>query len=120
IFQNYFTTVGGTILSMNGTGASWQSEVVWNDGHPSGKDKTGGGIFINVPIPDYQGGINMTANQGSTTWRNIPDVAMCADNVEIVTTLTFTNGNPNQPGQIWGVGGTSVSAPLWAGFTALV
>ena len=120
IVQNYMTTVGGTILSMNGNGASWQSEVVWNDGKPTGKDKTGGGIFINVPIPDYQRGISMTANQGSTTWRNIPDVAACADSIEIVDTITFTNGNPNIPGHIQGVGGTSASAPLWAGFTALV
>lgn len=120
IFWNYLTAVGGTILNMNGTGASWQSEVTWNDGDPHGKDITGGGILINVPIPNYQQGINMTANGGSTQWRNIPDVAMCADEIEIVTTETFTNGNPGIPGQIWGVGGTSASAPLWAGFTALV
>ncbi len=120
IVQNYMTTVGGTILSMNGTGASWQSEVVWNDGNPTGKDISGGGILINVGRPEYQGGINMTANQGSTTWRNIPDVAACAQGIEIVDTTTFTNGNPNIPGHIGGVGGTSAAAPLWAGFTALV
>jgi subtilase family serine protease len=120
IVQNYMTTVGGTILSMNGNGTSWQSEVVWNDGNSTGKDITGGGILINVPIPDYQGRVNMSANGGSTQWRNIPDVAMCAQAVEIVDTQTFTNGNPNIPGHIHGVGGTSASAPLWAGFTALV
>lgn len=120
IVQNYMTTVGGTILSMNGTGASWKNEVVWNDGNPTGKDITGGGILINVPVPDYQGGISMTANHGSTQWRNIPDVAMCAQAVEIVDTQTFTNGDPNIPGHVQGVGGTSASAPLWAGFTALV
>lgn len=120
IVQNYMTTVGGTILSMNGSGASWNSEVVWNDGNPTGKDITGGGILINVPIPDYQGQVNMSGNNGSTVWRNIPDVAMCAQAVEIVDTITFTNGNPNIPGHVTGVGGTSASAPLWAGFTALV
>jgi subtilase family serine protease len=120
VVQNFMTTVGGTILSMNGTGASWQSEVVWNDGNPTGKDITGGGILINVGRPDYQGGVNMSANNGSTTWRNIPDVAACADSIEIVDTFTYTNGNPNSPGHVQGVGGTSASAPLWAGFTALV
>lgn len=120
IVQNYMTTVGGTILSMNGTGASWQSEVVWNDGNPTGKDISGGGILINVGIPDYQKGVSMTVNQGSTKWRNIPDVAMCAQGIEIVDTQTFTNGNPSIPGHVQGVGGTSASAPLWAGFTALV
>jgi len=120
IVQNYMTTVGGTILSMNGAGTSWQSEVVWNDGNPTGKDITGGGILINVPMPDFQGRVNMSLNNGSTVWRNIPDVAMCAQAVEIVDTITFTNGNPNIPGHVGGVGGTSASAPLWAGFTALV
>lgn len=120
IVQNFMTTVGGTSLSMNGAAASWQSEVVWNGGNPTGKDITGGGILINVPIPDYQGRVNMSINNGSTAWRNIPDVAMCAQSVEIVDTITFTNGNPNIPGQVRGVGGTSASAPLWAGFTALV
>ncbi len=120
VVQNYMTTVGGTILSMNGAGASWESETVWNDGNPTGKDITGGGIFINVSIPDYQAGVNMSSNGGSTKWRNIPDVAMCAQSVEIVDTQTFTNGNPSIPGHVHGVGGTSASAPLWAGFTALV
>lgn len=120
ISQNYMTTVGGTILSMTGTGASWNSEVVWNDGNPTGKDITGGGILINVPIPDYQQPVNMSGNGGSGTWRNIPDVAACAQAIEIVDTQTFTNGNPSIPGHIHGVGGTSAAAPLWAGFTALV
>jgi len=120
VVQNYMTTVGGTILTMNGIGASWNSEVVWNDGCGTCKDESGGGILINVPIPNYQGGINMSGNGGSMTWRDIPDVAACADGIEIVTTETFTNGDPNIPGQIWSVGGTSAAAPLWAGFTALV
>ncbi len=120
ISQNYMTSVGGTILSMNGTGASWNSEVVWNGGNPTGKDITGGGILINVPIPNYQQPVNMGGNGGSGTWRNVPDVAACAQSIEIVDTITFTNGNPNIPGQVTGVGGTSASAPLWAGFTALV
>jgi len=120
VVQNYMTTVGGTILFMNGSGASWESEIVWNDGNPTGKDITGGGILINVPIPAYQAGVNMSSNGGSTKWRNIPDVAMCAQSVEIVDTQTFTNGNPSIPGHVQGVGGTSASAPLWAGFTALI
>ena len=41
----------------------------------------------------------MATNRGSTTMRNVPDVALTADNV---------------------FGGTSCAAPLWAGFTALV
>ena len=65
-----------------------------------------------VSIPDYQKDImqrSSSTNGGSTTWRNYPDVAMLADDVEI-----FFNGQPISRA------GTSVAAPLWAGFTALV
>ena len=52
----------------------------------------------------------MGTNQGSTTFRNSPDVALTADNVYTVS----------DNGQISNSGGTSCSAPLWAGYTALV
>jgi BACON domain-containing protein len=51
----------------------------------------------------------MSNNNGSTTKRNIPDVAMVADNVFIVA----------DNGQQETTGGTSTAAPLWAGFAAL-
>src|SRR6185312_13777824 len=47
---------------------------------------------------------------GSTTMRNVPDVALTGDNVYVVY------GN----GQSSAFGGTSCAAPLWAGFAALV
>jgi uncharacterized repeat protein (TIGR01451 family) len=53
----------------------------------------------------------MTVNQGSTTTRNFPDVALTADNVYVIADGGFGYR---------GVGGTSCAAPLWAGFTALV
>ena len=103
------TLVGGTTLSTTGPGGSWSSETVWNWGGGSG---SGGGTNLNnVPIPSWQLGINMTTNQGSTTLRNVPDVAMTADNIFVVC----NNGQ-----QETGVGGTSAAAPLWAAFTALV
>ena len=52
----------------------------------------------------------MSANYGSTTMRNSPDVAMVADNIFIV----WNNGSYSS------VGGTSAASPLWASFTALV
>jgi subtilase family serine protease len=65
-------------------------------------------------------GVSMARNQGSTVFRNIPDVAMVADYIEVVLTDVFTNGNPDNPGDVTSIGGTSAAAPLWAGFTALV
>jgi uncharacterized repeat protein (TIGR03803 family) len=96
----YITIVGGTDLTTTGAGA-WVSETTY--------PFSGGGISTLYPIPTWQLGISMTANQGSSTFRNIPDVAMIADNVWLIA----------NNGQQFATGGTSVSAPLWAGFTAL-
>jgi hypothetical protein len=106
----YITVVGGTELTTSGPAGSWVSETTWNSGDSiSGPAATGGGISLAYPIPDWQQGISMTANQGSTTMRNLPDVAMVADNVWV-----FFNGEGSA------VGGTSVASPLWAALTALV
>jgi subtilase family serine protease len=53
--------------------------------------------------------MDMSGNQGSTSMRNIPDVALVADNCWV-----YADGQslPDQEG-------TSFAAPLWAGFTAL-
>lgn len=106
----YITVVGGTTLT-TGSGGAWSSETVWNwYTSGAGTGASGGGISTTYPIPDWQAGISMSANQGSTSKRNIPDVAMTADNVWVV----YNNGTKGA------FGGTSCSAPLWAGFTALV
>jgi hypothetical protein len=98
----YVTVVGGTVLATDGPGGAWQSESVWKG--------SGGGFSTNYPIPTWQAGVNMTTNQGSQAYRNWPDVAMCGTNVVAV----YNNGKTNAT---WG---TSIAAPLWAGFTALV
>jgi uncharacterized repeat protein (TIGR01451 family) len=100
------TQVGGTTLT-TGTGTSYSSETVWNWGSGTGSS---GGISTYYAIPSYQQGLSMSANQGSTTMRNVPDVALTADNVYVV----YNNGSTGT------FGGTSCAAPLWAGFTALV
>src|SRR5665213_2229263 len=68
-----------------------------------------GGIGYAVLIPPWQLGVSMAGNQGSTSFRNVPDVAMTADNVFVVA----------DNGQQEDIGGTSCAAPLWAGFVAL-
>ena len=111
----YITQVGGTTLTMNGAGASYASETVWNWDIRYGPlyDGTGssGGISSYYSIPTWQSDVNMTVPQGSTTFRNTPDVALTADDV-----LVIADGGV----EYIGVGGTSCAAPLWAGFTALV
>src|SRR5262249_5167041 len=69
----HITCVGGTTLHTSSTGA-WQSEASWNQADGT----TGGGISATFSIPAWQQGINMSNNLGSTSMRNLPDVAMIA------------------------------------------
>jgi len=101
------TQVGGTTLTTTGPAGSYVSETVWNRGNSVGSS---GGISTYYSIPPWQQGIDMTANQGSTTMRNVPDVALTAENVFV----DYNNGGSGI------FGGTSCAAPLWASFTALI
>ena len=109
----YITVVGGTTLSMSGTGGAYQSETVWNSGFDATENEyvgSSGGVSATYSIPVWQMGINsFLINGGTPTRRNFPDVALTADNVYVVYNNTS------------GVfGGTSCATPLWAGFMALV
>ena len=95
------TTVGGTMLTTAGPGGAWQSETTWPG--------SGGGVSTFFPIPSYQQTVNAAAAGGSSTMRNIPDVALLS--VQIF--LICDNGYGRE------LGGTSAAAPLWAGFMAL-
>jgi subtilase family serine protease len=107
----YITLVGGTTLTTTGAGGAWSAETVWNwYTSRAGSGASGGGISTTYPLPPWQTGVGTSANQGSTTLRNVPDVALTADNVWVI----YNNGKSGI------FGGTSCAAPLWAGFTALV
>jgi uncharacterized repeat protein (TIGR03803 family) len=97
------TVVGGTSLTTSGPGGAWLSETAWSG--------SGGGFSTTYAIPTWQQGTDFSTNQGSATKRNIPDVACLADGV---IWLVANNGEQSA------IGGTSASAPLWAGFIALV
>jgi Pro-kumamolisin, activation domain/Subtilase family len=135
--MNNQTLVGGTFLSTQPrTGGAYPSnyyagETTWvgtnfgsGGGVMDGNNKNGNcycwpynlGPFSccgsGVSIPDYQRAImqaSAAANGGSTQWRDYPDVAMLAANAEIIFQAK-TNI----------VSGTSLAAPLWAGYLALV
>jgi uncharacterized repeat protein (TIGR01451 family) len=102
----YVVCVGGTSLHTSSSGA-WTVESAWR------RDRdvsTGGGISTSESIPNWQQGLDVSTNLGSTSMRNNPDVAMVAESVYAI----FDNGGAGA------VGGTSCSSPLWAGFTAMV
>ncbi len=104
----YETLVGGTSLATSGGLGSWVSESVWNRAASSGTG-SGGGISDVYSIPFWQTNVITIANQGSTSFRNSPDVAMVASNVLVMIGAVGFK-----------VGGTSIAAPLWAGVTALI
>lgn len=102
--QPYATGVGGTTLTNNHTTLAYVSEQTWSG--------SGGGRSAYWSIPSYQSGVVSSASLGSTSMRNVPDVALNADP---------NTGYAIYSGGKWiTVGGTSCAAPLWAAFTALV
>ncbi len=113
----WVTAVGGTILGTSGAGGYWQSEIAWGGSNTScvspGTGSGGGPSPDGVPIPNYQqiAGVINPQNQGSTTLRNVPDVAAEAN----CDNYYCANGKCGT-----GLGGTSLAAPTWAGFIALV
>lgn len=105
--------VGGTETGTPFGGGSVVGTVVWNDcPNPITKAENcmgGGGVsgnaanaFAGYPIPSFQQGI---AGEASTSLRNVPDIALPADN-----DLSYMNS----AGGWIGNGGTSWSAPMIA------
>jgi subtilase family serine protease len=116
--QPYVTGVGGTTL-YTGPQQQYTGEVAWNE-LALGGGATGGGISSVWKIPDYQkneiGFANgyFTANGGSDTVRNVPDVAAVGDPLTGVALYVKAAGG-------WiSTGGTSVAAPIWAGYLSVV
>src|ERR1700678_631912 len=100
----YVVAVGGTDLTTNGAGGPWQSETAW-------ADSSGGPADDGFAIPSWQVGVANSANQASTTVRNVPDVAAEANTDNYTCDQGACSGD---------YGGTSFAAPRWAAFLALI
>ena len=114
------TSVGGTALSapFNAAGAitGYTSERVWddpNDGIGNG-GATGGGKSIFFSKPSFQNGV--TPADGS---RDQPDVALLAS-PNFPGAFFFDDQNDTGVGILGIAGGTSFSAPAWAGIIDLL
>jgi kumamolisin len=95
----YVIGVGGTSLHLSAAGAV-AAETGWAAG--------GGGDSIFFSRPTWQTGAGVPAG----TQRMVPDVGLVAD--PGTGALVVLNGKGVQ------IGGTSLSAPIWAGFCALI
>lgn len=115
--QPYVTGVGGTTL-FTGADEAFIEEQVWNDLLGAGGGATGGGISSYWSIPTYQTPsefpLYTTLNGGSSTMRNVPDVAAVGDPLTGVGIYVKDEGGWVQ------VGGTSLSCPLWAGYLSTI
>ncbi len=97
------TAVGGTDLVTKSAGGAWSSETGW-------KDSAGGpSVDTTIKIESYQSPYVTTANKGSTTLRNVPDIAASAN----IDMYYCANSGCSY------AGGTSFASPIWAGFVAL-
>jgi subtilase family serine protease len=102
------TSVGGTDLTTKSAGGDWATETVWSQG--------GGGYWSpdNIKIPQWQKlkGVITKKNEGSTKYRNAPDVSANA-NFTFYVCADQRSCTANE------YGGTSFASPMWAGYIAL-
>jgi hypothetical protein len=112
-FSPNVVAIGGTTLELNADN-SHHSETGW--GYYSSQVgafiASGGGTSLYEPQPVYQQGAQSTGS------RSTPDVSLVADpntGAWIVDTYNLSADNPWEV-----VGGTSLSAPSWAGLIAVV
>lgn len=97
-------SVGGTTLTTTGSAGTYNGETTWTS--------SGGGISAYEAKPSYQSSVTQ-----SSTKRTTPDVSLVA-NPSTGVAVYFTGSNGS--GSWYTFGGTSISAPQWAGLVAIV
>lgn len=109
----FATGVGGTTLTASNDG-SYGGEIAWSS--IAQQAGSGGGLSSMWKRPAYQQGPGVL-NADSNGMRQVPDVAAVGDPRTGVAIYAASDGGAAR----WhDVGGTSVSAPLWAGFVTLI
>jgi subtilase family serine protease len=109
-------SAGGTTLHASHTTGAWLGETTWGlpDGNPgTGFQASGGGFSHLFHRPSYQNGVPAIGSM-----RGVPDVAADA-NPNPDTGLPVVTSNAGGGYTISAHGGTSASAPIWAGIIAL-
>ncbi len=108
----YVMGVGGTTLSVRQDG-TYHSEAAW--ANPLEGSGTGGGMSTKYQRPSWQQAAGIDPSKAG---RLVPDIAGPADSsTGIIITYTPSDGSARVKAQ---GGGTSMSAPFWAGITALI
>jgi kumamolisin len=112
------TGVGGTTLSVTAT-SDYADEAVWTAAILS--QGTGGGVSQMVARPDWQAGTGVGDQGVNQQFREVPDIAADADPASGTIVISAgASSDGKDPTAVTSGGGTSLSAPMWAGFTALM
>ena len=107
------TAVGGTQFTprySNGAEQGYVTEETWNDGIGA----TGGGVSQIFSKPSFQKGTGVP-NDGM---RDVPDISLIASPIHPGVFLAEDVNGTAEMSCCWG--GTSLSAPVWAGFSAVI
>lgn len=102
------TSIGGTQMHLDDTGARLSPDVVWNDGFGAG----GGGLSQVFSRPIYQVGVKSVVG----SHRGTPDISMNAA-VDGGVWVYYTFVGSDSPWHIFG--GTSAASPIFSGVVAL-
>ena len=113
----HVTGVGGTNLSVTASG-DYAGETVWTQAVMS--QGTGGGVSRVLPRPGWQTGPGVGGQGVDQQFREVPDIAADADPASGTIVLSAGADSSKSPTAQTSGGGTSLAAPMWAGFTALM
>ncbi len=102
------TGTGGTTLSTDSAG-NYVGETTWSE--PLLSQGSGGGVSHYFGRPKWQTGVGTGGQADTGNGRQVPDVSADAD--PATGNFIVAGGQASQGG------GTSLAAPMWAGFTAL-
>jgi kumamolisin len=103
------TGTGGTALTTDSQG-NYIGETTWSE--PLLSQGPGGGVSHYFPRPSWQTGVGTGGQIDAGNGRQVPDVSSDADPATGVFIIASGSGET--------VGGTSLAAPTWAAFTALM
>ena len=102
-YNPYGLAIGGTHLVLDSAGNITSTESAWSG--------SGGGLAKYEKVPTYQSAVNPYATRGT------PDVSFVADPATGMS--VFDSAGYNGQTGWFRVGGTSASAPMWAGIIAV-
>ncbi|QLG88938.1 S53 family peptidase [Chitinibacter bivalviorum] len=100
-------SVGGTSLSYSGSGA--RSETAWSG--------SGGGVSAYLAMPAYQNYVSIPGKSATKPMRTVPDISFNSN--PSTGQYMYMTPQGSSTGYWYGVGGTSIAAPQWAGLIAI-